>query len=566
MLGGALLGGLAGFLPPQASAGQGGAGAPTRPTAATLQGAPDVVIAFTEKDRIVLAKQGDGWAGGGISIRFLTNQGKAGPETRILVHAPKAALVRIHLRWQLVLKPGLRYMGDHWERSYGDLAWRGLEPDRALPWYFLASDGTHTLAAGVRTNPAAFCFWQIDGGGVNLWLDVRNGGSGVMLGDRELTAATVIAEQYDGVSAYAAEHSVCRRMCESPRLPSRPVYGGNDWYYAYGHNSADGIARDSSLIASLAGNQENRPWMVVDDGWQRESNAGPWREGNVRFPDMAALPAKMKSAGVQPGLWTRPLFTMEDVPKSWRLDSPATRKDESRRGGATLDPTVPEVAAVIEADVQRFKAWGFELIKHDFSTYDLLGRWGFAMGPQLTDDGWSFADRSRTTAEIVRAFYEVLRKAAGDTLILGCNSVGHLGAGLFELQRIGDDTSGRDWNRTRKMGVNTLAFRAAQHGAFFAVDADCVGLTRDVPWALNHQWLDLVARSGTPLFVSAAPDAVGPEQRTALKAAFDVAARGGSTAEPLDWMDTNQPQRWLLHGTTAKYNWAGEDGASPFVG
>lgn len=563
---GALLSGLTPSLMRSAAAGnQGGAAAPTASAAARLQGAPDMVIAFTENDRIVLTRQSDVWVAAGISVRFVPKT-NAGAETAIVVSAPKALLKRIHVRWQLVLKLGLRYMGDHWERSYGDLAWRGLEPDRILPWYFLAADGHSTLAAGVKTNPAAFCFWQIDGEGVNLWLDVRNGGQGVMLGDRDLTAATVIAEQYDGISAYAAEHRLCRRLCESPRLPSQPVYGGNDWYYAYGHNSAEGILRDSSLIASLAGDQKNRPWMVVDDGWQTNPTGGPWREGNSRFPDMAKLSANMRSAGVKPGIWTRPLFTMEDVPKSWRLDSPAARKDESRRGGSTLDPTVPEVQAAIEADIQQLNSWGFGLIKHDFSTFDLLGRWGFAMGPQFTDDGWFFADRTKTTAEIIRAFYELLRKAAGDTLLLGCNTVGHLSAGLFELQRIGDDTSGRDWNRTRKMGVNTLAFRAAQHDTFFAVDADCVGLTHDIPWALNRQWLDLLARSGTPLFVSAAPDAVGPEQRAALKAAFAEAAQGGNTAEPLDWMDTNQPQRWLLHGKTTQYDWAGADGVSPFVG
>jgi alpha-galactosidase len=154
---GTLLGGLAPALMRPADTGnQGGAGTPAGPAAARLQGLPDVVIVFTGKDRIVLARNGDGWDGGGISVRFMTNKTNAGPETVILVHAPKAALTRIHVRWQLVLKPGLRYVGDHWERSYGDLAWRGLEPERALPSYFLASDGQRSLAAGVKTNPTAF--------------------------------------------------------------------------------------------------------------------------------------------------------------------------------------------------------------------------------------------------------------------------------------------------------------------------------------------------------------------------------------------------------------------------
>ncbi len=149
----------------------------------------------------------------------------------------------------------------------------------------------------------------------------------------------------------------------------------------------------------------------------------------------------------------------------------------------------------LRRDIRTLAGWGYQLIKHDFSTYDLLGRWGFAMGAQLTDDNWNFADRSRTNAEVILDLYRAIREAAGDVMLLGCNTVGHLTAGFFELQRIGDDTSGRDWNRTRKMGVNTLAFRAPQHNTFFAVDADCVGLTRQIPWELNRQWLDLLAEA-----------------------------------------------------------------------
>ena len=89
------------------------------------------------------------------------------------------------------------------------------------------------------------------------------------------------------------------------------------------------------------------------------------------------------------------------------------------------------------------------------------------------------------------------------------------------------------------MGVNTLAFRMPQHEAFFAADADCVGLTHDIPWALNAQWLDLLARSGTPLFVSAAREAVGPAQEKALRAAFALASQPQPAGEPLDWLNTH---------------------------
>ena len=156
-----------------------------------------------------------------------------------------------------------------------------------------------------------------------------------------------------------------------------------------------------------------------------------------------------------------------------------------------------------------------------------------------------------------------MRDAAGKTPLLGCNTIGHLATGLFEVQRTGDDTSGRDWGRTRKMGVNTLAFRSPQQGAFFDVDADCVGLTNSIPWELNRQWLELLARSGMPLFVSAAPDAVKPEQRDAIRQAFAFAAVRQPVAEPLDWLQTDRPERWLLDEKIKTFDWYSKDNSFP---
>ena len=122
------------------------------------------------------------------------------------------------------------------------------------------------------------------------------------------------------------------------------------------------------------------------------------------------------------------------------------------------------------------------------------------MDDEMTEDGWAFADRSRTTAEIIIDHYRSIRAGAGDAVLIGCNTIGHLSAGIFDVNRTGDDTSGKELDRVRKMGVNTLAFRMPQHGAFFAVDADCVGqtATNSVPWAKNQQQNEQQARSGGP--------------------------------------------------------------------
>jgi alpha-galactosidase len=279
---------------------------------------------------------------------------------------------------------------------------------------------------------------------------------------------------------------------------------------------------------------------------------------------MAGMTSQIKRLGVRPGIWIRPLYTAAAAPQSWRLRSGSAPAGKEARF-ATLDPSIPEVIETVCQDIRRLTAWGFELVKHDFTSFDILGRWGNAMNAELTDKGWHFADRSRTTAEIVIALYQAIREAAGDALLIGCNTFGHLGAGIFELQRIGDDTSGRDFNRTRLMGVNTLAFRGPQHGAFFAADADCAAITPLVPWSLSRLWLDLLATSGTPLFVSADPRAIGPEQKQALQRAYAQASTVLPLAEPVDWMDSTIPACWRAAGRSVEHDWYGAEGSSPFL-
>ena len=72
---------------------------------------------------------------------------------------------------------------------------------------------------------------------------------------------------------------------------------------------------------------------------------------------------------------------------------------------------------------------------------------------------------------------------------------------------------------------------------------------------------DFVARSGTPLFVSLAPDALGAEQRRDLRAALALAAAPQPLGEPLDWQATTVPARWRLLGEARRYAWMEDAGA-----
>ena len=240
-----------------------------------------------------------------------------------------------------------------------------------------------------------------------------------------------------------------------------------------------------------------------------------------------------------PGIWYRPLTTYAEHPRELLVD---------RWGGhdaSILDPSHPAVLREVEEITARLVKWGYRLLKHDFSSADIFGRWGFQMGREMFEGSWHFSDRTKTTAEIILQLYRAIRRGAGDAIIIGCNTVSHLAAGIFQLQRTGDDTSGMEWERTRKMGINTLAFRMMQHGTFYLADADCAGHTGRIPWELNKEWIRLLSVSGTPMFFSIDPEKVTEEQKQDLKEAFRTFVTVTTPAQPLDWLDTTCPTRWM---------------------
>jgi alpha-galactosidase len=520
-----------------------------------LRRAPDLVRAFPEKGALRLAPTADSaWHDQGVTVRTRLLDGAL----HVSLHSPTTPLHRLQLRWRGSLPSNLRILPDHWERSYGDLEWRGLSANRTLPWYFLTFDGHVTHGYGVKVRPNAFCFWNVDETGISLWLDVRNGGSPVQLGDRELSLCTVTCRAgLEGETPFTAAREFCRQLCPDPLLPKGPILGTNDWYYSYGDSKPDEILRVTERVATLAPRLPHRMFSIIDGGWAPGgSDRGPWDRAKERFGDMTDFAAKLRNAGAEPGLWFRPLAA------PLRAPAPLLSTREAR----FYDPSVPEMLQLVRDDVKRFRAWGYTLIKHDFSSFDIMGRWGFDFGSTLTKSGWSFADRSRTTAEIVLALYRALRDAAGDTLLIGCNTFGHLSAGLFEINRIGDDVSGKAWDRTRRMGVNTTAFRASHHRTFYAADPDIAAITREHPWAFGQQWLRLIAESGMPLFVSPDLREFGPEQRDAVKAAFATAAQTSHGAEPLDWLERTCPQRWKLSGGAVHdFQWMPPEGPWPFA-
>lgn len=520
---------------------------------------PDFIELTTETKTVTTKWENDDYNLDDINV----NLNQDNEHLAIFLTAQTSKVKWIKLRWNnLSWDKNVRFLGDAWERGYGDMEWKGMNPNRFMPWYFCAKSEAKSVCYGVKVRPSAMCFWQVDSLGMTLFLDVRCGGSSVNLKGRVIKLADVIACEMRDCTSFEAMQEFCGQMCEDPILPKYPVYGSNNWYYAYGKSSESEILADCDYILNLTKDIENKPYMVIDDCWQEhhllnEYNGGPWTKGNEKFPDMKALADKLVQKGVRPGIWVRLLLNEdENIKNEWRLSH-----------NNCIDPTNPEALNYIKEDIKRICNWGYTLIKHDFSTFDLFGKWGFQMSPLVTDDGWHFYDDSLTSAEVVKLLYKAILDASveasnGETLILGCNTIGHLGAGYMHINRTGDDTSGVIWERTRFMGVNTLAFRLPQHGKFYEIDADCVGIDGGISWSMNKQWADVLAKSGTPLFISVRPNILDETEKQELHEILKVASKQEHHVIPVDWEETTCPEHWQDkdHDIDCKYQWFEETG------
>src|ERR1700722_7617018 len=378
---------------------------------------PDAVTVYASFERtlpaggIALQATGAQRGGGGVAVESM------GQEDALVLTlaAPSTKIAVVHVRWQAQVTPVLRALGDAWERSYGELGWRNLIPERVMPWYFATHDGATCHGYGVKTDAAALCFWQLDPEGVSLWLNVANGGDGVELGQRRLTMATLVTRRgTEGETALDAVTGLCRTMCARVSRPIVPIYGANDWDYSYGQSTAETILRDTEFIVELSPGGGARPFSVVDGGWSN---------GTATWPNMGKLAADIKQRTARPGLWIRPLEAPQDTAHGLLLPGARFGERKDRTLEFAYDPTHPEAQEKIRSKMREATGWGYEMVKHDYSTYDLLGQWGYEMGPQPTLPGWSLHDRSRTNAEVIAALYALLRDAAGGQILLdGCNT------------------------------------------------------------------------------------------------------------------------------------------------
>ena len=93
---------------------------------------PRTIVIETEAGRAELPGKRE-TARGDVTVGFT--------EGKVTLTAGATGLRFVALRWEAALPEDCRFLGDAWERGYGEFEWRGFVFDRVMPWYFFALSG-----------------------------------------------------------------------------------------------------------------------------------------------------------------------------------------------------------------------------------------------------------------------------------------------------------------------------------------------------------------------------------------------------------------------------------------
>ena len=481
---------------------------------------PDSVLGVTEDTPFRVEEEGQT----SCPIKFEYKvENKVG---KLIVYPSTSPIKYLKLRWHGELNFVEKVYGDPWERAGVNgafLEWRSVMAHRVLPWFTYLIAGNKMACYGVKTGADSFAFWQIDTHGITLFVNLCSGVDGVRL-DKPLLALEVVELFGD---EFEEPYNVAKRfssiMCDNPVIPKEPIFGINDWYWAYGEISNEIVIKEADYLMKMSKGLKHKPYLVVDDGWQKNRTytsspyiGGPWEECNSRFNGMDKLAEIIHEKGAKAGLWFRPLLTIESCPEEAILE----KKDDN---SIILDPSHPYTLKRVYEDAKRISDWGFDLVKHDFTSWDICGMplASDKHGAFIFKDNRHFYDKTKTTATVIKNLYKTIQSAVGDKDVIGCNTISHLTAGIHSIYRVGNDNSGHSFEWTRRDGINSV-MRLPLNNTFYNVDPDCAAFTNKTKARENLDFLRMCAITGMTAFASIIPDILTEAEMREVNEIFKI--------------------------------------------
>lgn len=364
-----------------------------------------------------------------------------------------------------------------WRQGWQSWSWSGVQTLDDLTFdgdfpavggdgdgYSVADEvaGTSWSAVAVGDDSAAFVLGATSAETAKVWFAVDDDELWIVWDGPLPEGALDPVRLYDGADAA----TLWTRYADSVpgRVAGTPPTGWSDWYVWYGTATEDDLRANLPLAASLG-----LDVFQVDDGW--EVAWGDWTY-NAAFSD--ALVGDVAAAGLRPGLWMAPLLvdrstsTWLDHPDWWVRDATGAELDDTTCDCATLDVTVPDAAAWLQATLAAKVAEGWTYLKLDFLYAG--AREGVRAEPL---DG----------AQAYRRATELMREAVGeDTWILACGAPMLPSVGFADSWRSGSDIAFSVFPDPDpaflRWEVRSTAARSWANGRWWWNDADAL-LVRD---------------------------------------------------------------------------------------
>ena len=362
--------------------------------------------------------------------------------------------------------------------------------------------------------------------------------------------------------------------------------------------------------------------IQIDDGWQiltpsfcepetQKRGRGPIKtfvETNEKYPSgMAATAENIGSHGMTAGIWFMPFAggyrtsyfaNKQDLFAHWPDSTPI---EDPRWSGTLLDLTNPKTQAYVHDRTKRIYDWGYRYFKLDgmhtgtvthnvyvntdwrteghSNTENFIGTQEAPGKSRSRKPSAALHDPAKTHIQAYRIGLDMIRRAAPETFVLGCNvsqNMRSMGAAFdkIDAMRIGPDngSGGRgDWNGVVKgprHGTNLYFLNAR----VWHNDPDPVYVRESNPLESARWMVSWVAVTGSMLTTSEQFSELPPERldllRRAMPSVFRTERSGEKlVARPVDLFESKDARIWLLSDARREarrdiiglFNWSSEE-------
>ncbi len=244
--------------------------------------------------------------------------------------------------------------------------------------------------------------------------------------------------------------------------------GWSSWYQYFLDLKWKDILENLELSKKM-----NMPYEVfqIDDGYEKD--IGDWFSTKEGFPGVKEMAKIIEGYGYTPGIWTAPLSISETSQiykenKGWLVkenDTPKKAYYNWERDIYALDITVPEAKNWLYNLFSKLKEAGFNYFKIDFLFAGAL--------PGMRKE-------NITPIQAYRDALSTIRRAVGDSFILGCGAPLLPSLGIVDGMRIGPDTAPFWKKDEKKSDINAYwalknsITRWFMHKKWWMNDPDCL--------------------------------------------------------------------------------------------